>query len=268
MQRSSITLPVVAFCALVAAVSTDAAPILLDFGRHDGGVNGEATVNPSLNGKFWNNLSTATANAAGGIPIGTSFTGFVDSANNPTTVGLVVTSGLANTNTGRWEMNGYQNGGLLTPDQTLLGDFAVKTITGDYWFTLNSGGETFNFTGLNPTSTYDFKMFATRDTGGTRTTQYEITGLNAGMTTLVTSGPGAGSAARPNGNDDDFAYINGTQPTASGLATFRLSIINGGFAYVGAMQITEHAIPEPNAVTLLGLVGVASSSVGRRRHSA
>jgi hypothetical protein len=35
------------------------ATFLVDFGRHDGGTNGTATVSPDVNGNYWNNLSPA-----------------------------------------------------------------------------------------------------------------------------------------------------------------------------------------------------------------
>lgn len=251
---------------VVGGQMVEASVIKLDFGRHDN-TNGHATVSPDANGNYWNNLSPTSG---GVIPINTTFGPFVATDNQPTTVGLKVTSGVG-TQVGYWESNGTLNGGLLVPSADLLGDFAVATATEDYWF-LNSpqagqASVTLDLTGLDPSKSYNFRMFGTRNTdaNGTRTTRYTLTGANTGTDTLQTSGPGSASATTPTyfGNNDTIVSINGITPTAQGVIQTRLETVNGNFSYLGIMEITE--VPEPgSAAVVIGSLAL----VGRRRRRA
>jgi hypothetical protein len=243
--------------------------IKLDFGRHDGGTNGDATLSPDVNGNYWNNLSPGTATSSSVIPVNTTFGPFVTTTGAATSVGIKITSGTGNS-IGYWECNGKLNGGLTTPSSALLGDFAIPTVTEDYWFlnltgtTPNQTAVTLDITGLDPAKEYSFRLFGTRDTSGTRTTRYTMTGLNSGTATLVTSGVGIGSAAHPNGNDNTIVSINDIVPTAAGTVQTKLEIVNGGFAYLGAMEIAE--TPEPATLGAAGVVAVIM--LGRKRRPA
>lgn len=254
-----------AAAVLIGAQLASAAVIKLDFGRHDG-TNGAATASPDANGNYWNNLSPATASSSSLVAVNSTFGPFVTTTNTPTTVGIKVTSGTG-TSLGYWECNGILNGGLTTPSSSLLGDFAVATATEDYWFvaqgTANQSAVTLDITGLDPTKSYNFRMFGTRNTDAntTRTTRYTLTGANTGTDVLQTSGPSAGSAGHPYGNDDTISSINGIQPTASGIVTTKLEVVNGSFAYLAAMEITE--APEP--ATLTAAIGLVSVLARRRR---
>src|SRR5690606_7846137 len=65
-----------------------------------------------------------------------------------------------------------------------------------------------------------------------------VTDVNAlHAVTLQTSGPGAGSAARPYGNDDTIVTLNGLVPNPSGELDLVVSEVNGLFAYLGVLQI-------------------------------
>ncbi len=206
--------------------------VLVDFGRHDGGANGEVTSSPDAYGHYWNNMGTAAMSVAQNYFI----TNLVNATNGPTTYSVRVLSST-------FQCNGFLNGGLLDPDVSLLGSFAIPTATGDYFF-LNNGASgvsgTLRISGLNPARKYKFSMFATRNTDAStiRTTRYSVTDVNGLHTvTLQTSGPGAGSAARPYGNDDTIVTLNGLVPNLSGELDLVVSEVNGLFAYLGVLQI-------------------------------
>lgn len=240
--------------------------IKLDFGRHNN-VDGHATVSPDANGNYWNNLSPTDG---GVIPIDTTFGPFITTDNQPTTISLKTTSGVGN-EIGYWEANGTRNGGLLVPSADLLGDFAVGTATEDYWF-LNSpqagqSSVTLDLTGLDPSKSYNFHIFGTRNTNELRTTRYTLTGANSATEILQTSGTGSASPTTPDyfGNNDTIVSINGITPTALGVIETRLETVNGNFSYLGIMEITE--VPEPgSAATVIGSLSL--SLLGRRRRHA
>lgn len=205
--------------------------ILIDLGRHDGGVNGDITSSPDLNGLHWNNIGPSSQ----AVPQNLSITNLVNVTNGSVPVSLTVLSTTV-------QCNGSQNGGLTTPDPFLLGNFAVRTATEDYFFVQGTGATgTLRLSGLNPALKYNFRLFATRNTSSTdtRTTRYSVTDVNGlHAITLQTSGPGAGSAALPYGNDDTIVSLLGLTPNASGQLDLVVTEVNGGFAYLGILEIT------------------------------
>jgi hypothetical protein len=239
----------------VVSVHTAAQGLLIDFGP-DGVSNtdGARTLSPDVNGNYWNNM-TNTANGA-------TITNLVTANNSPTTVGVTLTSAT-------WANNGITHGGLITPDPALLGDFAISTATEDYFYIQTLGTTaTLEITGLNPALTYNLSMFATRTTSAsdTRTSIYTVTDVNGTHTvSLQTSGPGAGSAANPYGNDQTIVPLNGLVPNASGQLTLTLSIgANTGnfFAYLGALEIAVNGFPPVfivNPQSQTNLVGTTST---------
>jgi len=214
--------------------------VLIDLGRHDGGVNGNTTTSPDYNGNYWNNFGTnATA-----VTQGMGLTNIVTVNNTPTTLGLTVMSTT-------FQVNGIQNGGLLSPNQALLGDFAVITASEDYFFVNGTTATgTLRLSGLNPQQKYKLGMFATRttDAATTRTTMYSVNDVNGSHSiNLQTSGPGAGSAAAPYGNDDNIVYLNDLVPNSVGQLDLAITVVNGDFAYLGILQI----VPMPSSSILL-----------------
>lgn len=174
---------------LVLATSLSAAPILVDFG-----LVSSTTASPDGNGNHWVNV---TGNGDDEVDM-------TDADGNPTTVDLTITT----------DFTGPNNpGGLASPDASLLGDFAIPTVTSDYLFFTDGLTPQITLGGLDPSKTYDLSFFATRDTSGTRTTTYTVAAVSQ---TLQTSGSGAGSAAVPNGNDDTVVTLAGLAPTAGG----------------------------------------------------
>ena len=208
--------------------------VLIDFGRHDGGVNGAVTLSPDHNGNYWNNIG----NSSGTVAQNTSIANLVTINNTPTTLGLTVMSST-------FQANGILNGGLITPDASLIGDFAVATATEDYFFINGNGlSGTLRLSGLDPTKRYNLGIFATRntDTSSTRTSRYSVADVNGlHSVNLQTSGPGSGSPARPYGNDDTIVSLNGLVPGQTGVLDLVVTEANGSFAYIGVLQIVPAA---------------------------
>lgn len=222
--------PMLALLPLVVGMTASGAavdePVLVDFGRHDGG-NGAATTNPDANGNYWNSWSPG----AGTVAANTVLANTITVSNNPSTVTVTTTTA--------WSNNGYLNGGLLYPDPTLLGDFAVGTATGDYFFVQNATGS-LRIGGLDPARQYNLRLYGVRitDASTTRTSRYTVvdaTGTH--QADLQTSGPGAGTTAVPYGNDHNIVVLDHLTPNASGQLNLTVTIVNGSFAYLGIMEV-------------------------------
>ena len=216
------------------------ATLLIDFGRHDSGINGLPTVSPDLNGNYWNNLGPVTQFVSNG----TKRLNLVNTANGATAVGIEMTSD--------WEANGILNGGLLTPSPALLDLLAITNATMDYFFTTTS--DTFRITGLNTGSTYDLTFFGTRDSTETRISTYTV-GTNT--ISLTTSGTGIG-AGGVNQNNNTTAVLRALAPDAAGALTVTVSRASGFAAYLGILQIDEHAASAPAVPGILASPGSLS----------
>jgi len=211
--------------------ATDEA-VLIDLGRHDGG-QGAPTASPDVNGNYWNSWD---GGSGGVVPNNVSLTGLITINNNPSAV-TVTTMPTAII----WANNGYNSGGLLAPDSALLGAFAIGTATGDFYYFSGANGATgtLRLAGLDASRQYNLSMFGTRDTSSVRTSRYSVTDVNGLHTVdLQTSGAGAGSAAHPNANDRNIVTLTNLVPDASGQIDLAVSIVNGGFAYLGILKVT------------------------------
>ncbi len=234
-----------------------AAIYYVDFGVNDA-TNGSTTPSPASNGIYYNNyfFNGPNFDAAAVLP---PVTNLVDSTGAPSAIDLTETG---------FKANGLQNGGLATPNPALLGNFAVGTVTGDYFFTEGTPAApatgTLVFSDLSPAANYSLNLFGVRSTTEVRNTLYSVTDLTGLQTaTLQTSGPGSGSAANPNGNDDTIIAFNGLIPTAGGTITLQVTNVDSNFSYLGALSLTVTAVPEPtSAASLLCVVGL---SLNRRR---
>lgn len=136
-------------------------------------------------------------------------------------------------------MNGRQNGGLLWPDAALLGDLAVGSATGDYFYIEANADKpgALWLDGLDPARSYTLRLYATRDFGELRRTRYDVTGGAAAVSvTLQTSGAGAGTAL-PNSNDDTIAELTGLVPDAWGHLFIDVDIEAGTFAYLSVVEV-------------------------------
>ena len=199
--------------------------IAVDFGRHDG-VNGNATLGQDIFGRYWNNISSQVG--VNSVSNGTAIAGLVTVGNNPTPVGLRVTSG-------GWASNGRLNGGLLSPTSVWLGNLAVTNATEDYFFIATQGvTETFRISGLNPDRTYDLRFFGTRESAQTRVTTYTAGGNSVALTT---SGTGIGSGGY-NGNNDEIVALNNVAPDGSGQIDVSVTATTA-LGYLGILEITD-----------------------------
>ena len=216
--------------------------VRIDFGIAPGNTaNGAPTVSPDANGNYWNNVtSTAVASPiAGGT--GLSLSNMVTTTNTSTTLGLTLGSG--------WKSSGIANGGLVAPTTARLGAFATSTATQDYYFIDGATGTavSMQITGLNPGKLYNFKMFGTRNTTDIRRSTYTVTAGNGIFTdNLQTSGTGIGNGTGGadgteiyNGNNRNAVVFSGIQADSNAAVTLQLSVAEGGFAYLGILEITE-----------------------------
>ena len=116
----------------------------VDFGPNDV-TNGNITSSPDKNGIYWNNL----VNVYSSDPEVSLF----DYENNATEISIDISSNFAK--------NGILNGGLLEPNEELLGELAIPTATQDYFFTTSNAELVIN--NLNPGKGYIFSLFASRN---------------------------------------------------------------------------------------------------------
>lgn len=229
----------------VAAVRMATQPLfLIDFGPSDD-VNGRATTGADAFGNYWNSWRPAVGGAS--IPIGASLSNLVSVTNAATTVGLEVTDAFSGS-------NGISHGGLDAsdgPNTEQLGTLAVETATEDYFY--ESGTAAFKLTGLDPTQHYTFRIFGTRQSTNTLETRFTISGgmSYSPFAFLQTSGENIGSNRMYDGNDDSIVMISGVEPTAGGEITISMAPEQGGFAYLGALEVcVDEATPTSRYATV------------------
>lgn len=229
-----------AYLGVLELTEGDAAPpvasktVRVDFGRHDT-TNGNPTTSPDNFGRYWNNFGT--------IANGSGANNLITTANEPTPLGITLTSG-------GWNHNGILNGGLLSPSSTLLGELAVNTATQDYLFIQGANGTSGSLTirGLSPTKLYSMRFFGTRNEAQIRRSTYTIAAGNGTFAgSLQTSGTGIGNdgAASYNGNNRSTVALGGIQANSTGEVSLQLSVAEGGFAYLGILEIVEGVTVPP-----------------------
>ena len=227
--------------------------ILFDFGPSNP-TDGDHTLGPDSNGHIWNNWHQADGNVP--VNAGEHIGNLVDVAGTSTGIALTITGGFLT--------NGKLNGGLLTPDDTLLGDLAVATATEDYFYSgadnKQGGGNDdspggFMLDGLDPNLAYDFRFLGSRNSTSANITEYLLTGANSKAATLQTSGLNIGNDGSYDGNDDEVTLVAGIRPDQFGQIFVDITLLQGSFAYLNAMEITV-AVPEPATATsaMLGII--------------
>lgn len=192
---------------------------LIDFGPNDM-ANGNITSSPDANGNYWNNVIDPTTNGPA--------INLVDKQNSTSDIEVSIVDDLAS--------NGIQNGGLLMPDESLLGEFAINTATQDYFFTTSLG--IIAFDNLDPSKGYVFNIFASRNTPNARWSKYTFTGFNQVVDSLQSSGTDIGGTGY-NGNNSTILTTIPIKPDASGRITISTTVLTGGFAYINTMQVNE-----------------------------
>ncbi|TNF38371.1 MAG: hypothetical protein EP329_00790 [Deltaproteobacteria bacterium] len=203
------------------------ARVLVDLGPIDDD-DGEASPSPDYLGQHWNNWHTLPGGAH--VLPGEQRVDLVTTAGDATGIDLVVAGGFL--------VNGRRNGGLLWPDGALLGDLAVGSATGDFFYVdgPDNPGALF-LRGLDPVRTYTLRLFAARDDAATRKTRYTVTGAETASATLQTSGSGAGAAGATT-NDDSVAAFTGVRPDAWGHVFVDVAIAEGDYAYLSLLELT------------------------------
>ncbi len=200
--------------------------LLVDLGPSNA-EDGEPTPSPDYLGQHWNNWYDIDGGAV--LLPGEHLDGLVTADGAATSIDLVLTGGFT--------ANGRANGGLLWPSVDLLGDLAVGSATGDYFYSVSedlTGG--FFLRGLDPDATYALRLFASREADETRLSTYTVDGAETVSATLQTSGPGAGTTG--NGNDDDIVTFTGLAPDDRGQLFVDVTLAQGSYAYVSAFELT------------------------------
>jgi hypothetical protein len=200
--------------------------VRIDFGPNDG-TQGNETANPDSAGNYWNNVS-----ANGGVVPGLSLSSLLTVGNLPTAIKVTMGNG--------WNANGINNGGLLDPSSALLGEYAIDTVTQDYFYTYGGNAGSLEVSGLDPQVLYQLRIFGTRNTNEYRETTYSITGSGAAVAqVLQTSGGGVSEDGLSGGNDNTFLEFNDIQPDVMGRLQVEAVVTGGSYAYLGFMEISE-----------------------------
>ena len=225
--------------------------ILFDFGPSNT-EDGDHTTSPDANGNHWNNWHSEDGGVA--INAGEHVGNLVDETGASTGIDLTITAGFLS--------NGKLNGGLLTPNPTLLGDLAIPTATQDYFFSTADGlqgggsddvGGGFMLDGLDPNLAYNIRLFGSRETTQTRNTEYKATGANTQTVTLQTSGINIGGDGIYDANDDEFAEIQMIRPDAFGQIFVDMTLVFGPFAYLNMMEVSAVVPGDFDGDTQVGL---------------
>lgn len=143
--------------------------------------------------------------------------------------------------------------------------FNVETAYNDALFT--SGTTiTFRFSSLDTNATYTLEFFGSRDSTGTRITDYTVstteTAGDGTTVSLTTSGLDVGGTG-VNHNIANTAVVSTFAPNVSGEIFVDIDIQSGAFGYLNAMQLT--AIPEPQAyVAIIGVFSLGFLFLRRR----
>lgn len=212
--------------------------LLFDFGPSDS-TNGDHTLGADTNGNHWNNWHGT--NGGGLINSGEHVANLIDTTGRETGIRITITGGFL--------CNGKLNGGLLNPNPDLLGDLAVPSATQDYFYCTADdkfgaadddvpGG--FMLEGLDPSLSYTFRFFGSRDATETRITEFDVRGATRRTVTLRTSGAGIG-AGGANTNNNTIATVSGIRPDAFGQVFVDMTLIQGTFAYLNAMEVVASA---------------------------
>ena len=210
----------------------------IDYGQNNVANQGYKTVGADKNGHFWNNIfGKGTAAPDKAYPQTISL---VASDNTATDYKLQLSS--------RFSTNGYTNGGLQNPSESLLGDLAIESATQDYIFL--EGGQDYgviHFKGLDLSKGYRFYMFGSRTATETRAANFDLTGENCWREEMVMSGSAIGNGGY-NGNNNNVLTSDIIFPDKSG--NIDLTIIkktSGIMVYLNCMKIEEvSGVERPN----------------------
>lgn len=206
--------------------------VYIDFGKNNE-LDGNITEGPDKNGHYWNNT------------VETEYGKKLDLVN-----GTNESTGFVMEITKKFSANGIRNGGLLEPDQALLGDLAVSTATQDYFYVEGTGGNgSFRIKNLNKNRAYKFHVFGSRTQTGSeeRVGYLSFTGSTGSHGAYRMTGKSIGANGE-NQNTNDIYVTDYIFPDFKGEIDFQLAIKSGGFAHINAMKIEEYSDIDPLAV--------------------
>ncbi len=212
--------------------------LFFDFGPSNPS-EGDPT-NVDANGNHWNNWVPTTGGDL--VNVGEHIAGLVDSTGRDTHIGMTIAAG--------FRANGKTTGGLLAPDAGLLGELGVATATEDFFYSSADGkwgGSDDDLpgglmmTGLDPNQEYEFRFFGSRSATETRVTEYAVYGANSGSALLTTSGANISQDGTKHGNDNRIAVVSGIRPDAFGQVWIDLTVMQGSYAYLNAMEVIASA---------------------------
>lgn len=206
--------------------------VYIDFGKNNE-LDGNITEGPDKNGHYWNNA------------VETEYGKKLDLVN-----GTNESTGFVMEITKNFSANGIRNGGLLEPDQALLGDLAVSTATQDYFYVEGTGGNgSFRIKNLNKNRAYKFHVFGSRTQTGSeeRVGYLSFTGSTGSHGAYRMTGKSIGANGE-NQNTNDIYVTDYIFPDFKGEIDFQLAIKSGGFAHINAMKIEEYSGIDPLAV--------------------
>lgn len=205
--------------------------LYFDFGSN--GTNtarGEQTENPDGNGNYWNNIVNSSGNYA---TAGTVYSSLINAENTQTTYALTLDS--------RFTTNGASGGGgLLDPTGDNLGDLAIPSATGDYFFIEQSeDNSSFTFSGLDKNKGYKFYAFGSRKATDVRTALYKVSGYNNDEGELQIAGTNCGGE----GINQNVAKIYVSElifPDDDGKIKFTIARQEGSYIALNALKIEEY----------------------------
>lgn len=207
--------------------------LYFDFGSN--GTNtarGEQTGNPDGNGNYWNNITNNNGIYA---DKNTVYSSLINSENTATAYALTLDS--------RFTTNGGAasvGGGLLQPEEELLGELAVESATKDYFFIeSNEDNSSFTFSDLDKNKGYKFYAFGSRIATQTRTAIYKITGENEDEGELQIAGTNCGGEG-VNQNISNIYISELIYPDNEGKIKFTISRKEGSYIALNALKIEEY----------------------------
>ena len=206
----------------------------IDFGQNN--VSGQGFLTSTDNkGNTWNNLHGVGKGAPDKVY---SMTSVPLAASDGSQTGCVLQTRTT------FSTNGYTNGGLQKPQESLLGDLAVETATQDYIFL--EGAQDYGlllFSGLDRTKAYRFYSFGSRKDSGTpgRIATFQFRGSNRWQGTHCMGAKGIGNAGY-DGNNNNVQESDLIFPDENG--NIEMTIVKhdkGGMVHLNAMKIVEVA---------------------------
>lgn len=211
---------------------------------------GSLTEGPDAYNHYWNNI---TNNVSGNkyANEGTVYSSLVNAENTETGYKLTLNS--------RFSTNGKSGGGgLLTPEEELLKDFAVASATEDYFFIeSNEDNSSFTLSNLDVSKGYKFYAFGSRKATDVRTAYYTMSGLNLYRGELQIAGTDLGGEGI-NQNIQNICESELIYPDDEGNIKFSVSRKTGAYLALNALKVEEYTdIERPEQFTTLTISGSA-----------